>query len=59
MQTIYTFSLRRPELITVASRLRMQYAAASPFPYVVIDDFLRSDVLEPVLTEFPDGEMKG
>ncbi len=33
--------------------LRAQFAAADPFPYVVIDDFLAPNLVEEMLAEFP------
>lgn len=54
MQDVQEFTFRRAELFDAADRLRDQYAAASPFPHVVIDDFLPAEVLEPVLAEFPE-----
>ena len=30
------------------------YQSASPFPHIVMDDFIKLDVLEKVLKEFPD-----
>jgi hypothetical protein len=38
---------------SLARELRAQYAAAEPFPHVVIDDFLPEDVCEGILREFP------
>lgn len=35
------------------SELSAQYAAASPFPHTVIDDFLRPEILERCLEQFP------
>ena len=31
------------------------YQSASPFPHIVMDDFIKLDVLEKVLKEFPAG----
>jgi hypothetical protein len=39
--------------------LSERYRSASPFPHIVIDDFLDADVLRTVLAEFPSGEEKG
>src|ERR1019366_6037364 len=33
--------------------LAEQYASASPFPHIVIDDFLPAEILETCLQEFP------
>ena len=38
---------------SLARELRNQYAAAEPFPRVVIDDFLADEVCEGILREFP------
>ncbi len=54
MQDVQQFIFRRERLSTLADRFRGQYATASPFPHVVIDDFLPAEVLEAVLTEFPE-----
>ncbi|MGH3697763.1 MAG: 2OG-Fe(II) oxygenase [Pseudonocardiaceae bacterium] len=54
MQDVQQFIFRREHLSTLADRFRGQYATASPFPHVVIDDFLPGEVLEAVLTEFPE-----
>lgn len=34
-----------------------QYAGASPFPHIVLDDFLPPEILETCLAEFPKGEV--
>jgi Rps23 Pro-64 3,4-dihydroxylase Tpa1-like proline 4-hydroxylase len=36
--------------------LAEQYRSASPFPHIVIDDFLEADVLRAVLADFPSSE---
>jgi len=54
MQDVQAFTFRREELFPLAERFRPRFLAASPFRHVVIDDFLPQDVLEPVLTEFPE-----
>lgn len=51
-----TFSFRRDELFPVADRHREAFVSASPFPHVVIDDFLPPTVLDAVLEEFPTPE---
>ena len=40
-------------LAELSEKYRSQYAAAKPFPHVVIDDFLPEDVLHDVIAEFP------
>jgi hypothetical protein len=40
-------------LAELGDRLRKAYAAAAPFPHVVIDDFLPAEVAGRVLEEFP------
>jgi Rps23 Pro-64 3,4-dihydroxylase Tpa1-like proline 4-hydroxylase len=47
------FAFRRQELLPLADRLCEQFVSAAPFPHVVIDDFLPTDVLDQVLAEFP------
>lgn len=51
-------TLREEECLQLGQSLSHQYRAASPFPHVVIDDFLDSDVLRGVLTDFPDSKGK-
>lgn len=48
------FRLNRDELLHIADRNRDTYASAPPFPHVVMDDFLPSNVLDGILQEFPD-----
>jgi hypothetical protein len=43
----------------VGRDLRDAYLAASPFPHVVIDDFLPEDILEMCLAEFPASQGDG
>ena len=50
------FAFRRQELLPLADSMREQFTTASPFPHVVIDDFLPPDVLDRVLAEFPRPE---
>ena len=52
-----TFGFRRQELLPIADQLREQFQTASPFPHVVIDDFLPPEVLDAVLAEFPAPEL--
>jgi hypothetical protein len=54
MVDVLSYTMSRSELSARARNLREQYASASPFPHVVIDDFLPPEVLEPVLAEFPE-----
>jgi hypothetical protein len=48
-----TFFFDPTRLDALAERLRSDYASASPFPHVVIDDLLPPRVLCDVLEEFP------
>jgi 2OG-Fe(II) oxygenase superfamily len=48
-----TFRLDRDELLALAESHREAYAAAQPYPHVVLDDFLPPAVLDEVLAEFP------
>lgn len=41
------------ELTSLATKLAIQYAAAEPFPHIVIDDFLPADTLRRVAENFP------
>lgn len=54
MQDVEQFLFRREAMFELADRVRDEYAAADPFPHVVIDDFLPPGVLEPLLAEFPE-----
>jgi Rps23 Pro-64 3,4-dihydroxylase Tpa1-like proline 4-hydroxylase len=47
------FVLNPDELTSRANKLSIQYAAAEPFPHVVIDDFLPADSLRKVADSFP------
>ena len=51
-----SFTFRREELLPLADRYRGEFASATPFPHVVIDDFLPPAVLDAVLEEFPTPE---
>lgn len=51
-------SLDEGECLKLASSLAEQYRQASPFPHVVIDDFLEPDVLRGVLAAFPSSKDK-
>ncbi len=42
-----------PSLKTQARALHERFASASPFKHVVIDDFLKKDVAEKILKDFP------
>ena len=54
MQNGQPFTFRREYLSALASQFQAQYAAATPFPHVVIDDFLPAETLAMVLNEFPE-----
>jgi Rps23 Pro-64 3,4-dihydroxylase Tpa1-like proline 4-hydroxylase len=56
MSVDQAFAFRRQDLLPLADQLRQQFTEASPFPHVVIDDFLPPDVLDAVLEEFPQPE---
>jgi len=56
MSVDQAFAFRRQELLPLADQLRDQFMSASPFPHVVIDDFLSPDLLDQVLAEFPRQE---
>lgn len=47
------FIFERPKLKKMAQQLQGQFKDASPFSYIVIDDFLPVPVLDKVLEEFP------
>ncbi|MEO5853276.1 MAG: 2OG-Fe(II) oxygenase [Nocardioides sp.] len=52
----HDFTFRRDELLPLADEYRDLFLSGSPFPHVVIDDFLPPDVLERVLAEYPEPE---
>ena len=47
------FQFDHEPLTTLADSKRREYAAARPYPHIVIDDFLPEEVLDSVLAEFP------
>jgi Rps23 Pro-64 3,4-dihydroxylase Tpa1-like proline 4-hydroxylase len=44
------------QFVDKGHQLKAAYAAAEPFPHLVIDDFLPSEVLDRILEEFPNPE---
>ena len=44
----------KTKLIELANKYKSDYVSASPFPHIVIDNFLPEEVLNQVLKEFPD-----
>ena len=46
-------TLDRDRLLALAEELAPSYAAAVPFPHIVIDDFLPSGVVSALVDEFP------
>jgi Rps23 Pro-64 3,4-dihydroxylase Tpa1-like proline 4-hydroxylase len=52
-------ALDAEECRALGRSLADQYRNAEPFPHIVVDDFLDSDVLKGVLSEFPSNEQKG
>lgn len=51
-------SLDPAECRNLGRSLSEQYKSASPFPHIVIDDFIDADVLNAVLDEFPTNDQK-
>lgn len=51
-----SFHFSRADLLPLADRLRDEFQRNSPFPHVVIDDFLPPAVVDEVLREFPAPE---
>lgn len=49
-------SIIHPRVLDTADRLGDGFAAADPFPHLVIDDFLAPDFAERLLSEFPGFE---
>jgi len=45
-----------PALVGNADAIRERFAAAAPFPHVVLDDFLQRDVADRLVDEFPPFE---
>ncbi|MBW4693012.1 MAG: 2OG-Fe(II) oxygenase [Lyngbya sp. HA4199-MV5] len=52
--TLPMFRLDVDYLKALAIKHREEYAAAQPFPHIVIDNFLPESILEEVLKEFPN-----
>jgi Rps23 Pro-64 3,4-dihydroxylase Tpa1-like proline 4-hydroxylase len=52
------FALDEGECLALAGSLSERYRSASPFPHIVIDDFLPPDVLRSVLHNFPSSKDK-
>jgi Rps23 Pro-64 3,4-dihydroxylase Tpa1-like proline 4-hydroxylase len=52
------FALEPTECQALGQSLSEQYRSASPFPHIVIDDFLDPEVLRSVLAAFPSSEEK-
>ena len=50
------FHFDRAQLASVATARHAEFATASPFPHVVIDDLLPAQVLLDVLAEYPEPE---
>jgi hypothetical protein len=49
-----TFAFERDELVALGRKHAAHYRDGDPFPHIVLDDFLPTDVLRGVLAEFPD-----
>jgi hypothetical protein len=54
VETLTDFVFESGALSALANRYKDQFATASPFPHVVIDDFLPPEVLDRVLEDFPE-----
>jgi Rps23 Pro-64 3,4-dihydroxylase Tpa1-like proline 4-hydroxylase len=50
------FVLKPERLQELADAHRVDYAQAQPFPHIVIDDFLPTEILDQVVAEFPKPE---
>ena len=48
------FRLDRQRLLKQAEQLSSKYAGAEPYPHIIIDDFLPSELLDAVIDEYPD-----
>jgi len=53
------FALDERECAELGRSLSQQYRNASPFPHIVIDDFVEPEVLRSVLRDFPSSKDKG
>jgi 2OG-Fe(II) oxygenase superfamily len=51
--TIPAFRFRRPALEALVSEYAPQFANSQPFPHVVIENFLPSEIAEAIAAEFP------
>jgi Rps23 Pro-64 3,4-dihydroxylase Tpa1-like proline 4-hydroxylase len=52
------FALDAEQCRALGRALASKYQSALPFPHIIIDDFLPSDVLRRVLSDFPSNESK-
>lgn len=48
----------RDQCVAAGEALHSRYAAADPFPHIVLDDFVAPDVLRPLLDEWPTAGAK-
>ena len=51
---IYSFDAQ--QLFSNLAQYRSTYTDNQPFPHIVIDDFLKPDALEAIISEFPSGD---
>lgn len=56
MSTLQTPMLDLQKFRALGKQFQSAYAGASPFPHIVIDDFLPPEILESILKEFPNPE---
>jgi len=53
LQSKLTYSLDPAYLDDLAAKYHQDYLNAEPFPHIIIDDFLPTDILDKILEEFP------
>ena len=53
LQSELTYSLDPTYLDDLAAKYHQDYLNAEPFPHIIIDDFLPTDILDQILEEFP------
>jgi hypothetical protein len=56
LQSELTYSLDPAYLDDLATKYHLDYLKAEPFPHIIIDDFLPTEILDKILEEFPRPE---
>src|SRR5574342_680918 len=51
-----TFQLKREAVMAQAEQLKREWASAEPFPHIVVDNWFPPEVLDAVISEYPQPE---